>query len=220
MNLSMFAAMPTEQRDYLAWHRDYENADSDLSRRLNVVQAEIRRALPPTPTTDFNVVSICAGQAHDIIGALSGYPHADRVKGRLVELNPHNVAEIRAKVAAAGLDLEAVEGDAADTSLYERAVPADLVLAVGIFGNISDRDVYATVDALPQFCRPGATLLWSRGRRNQPDITPRIRRRFIDAGFLETAFHAPPDANFQVGVGRYEGPLQELRRGHLFTFVR
>ena len=141
-------------------------------------------------------------------------------RARLVELNPENVAEIRAKVAAAGLDLEVVEADAADTRLYEGAIPADLVLAVGIFGNISDHDIFATIDALPQFCRPGATVLWSRGRRHKPDITVQIRSRFVAAGFVETAFHAPLTRNFQIGAERYEGPVQELRRAHLFTFVR
>jgi hypothetical protein len=210
----------TERRDWRAWHDDYKDPESDLSRRLKVVQAEIRKVLPSALTTDFNVVSICAGQAHDIIGALSEYPSADKVKGRLVELNPHNVEQIRANVAAAGLDLAVVEGDAADTSLYESAIPADLVLAVGIFGNISDADIFTTIGALPQFCRPGATVLWSRGRRHKPDITAQIRSRFIDAGFVETAFHAPDEAMFQIGAGRYEGPARELRRAHLFTFVR
>jgi hypothetical protein len=210
----------TEQRDWHGWHTDYEDATSDLSRRLTVVQAEIRKVLPDAPTAEFNVVSICAGQGHDIIGVLSDYPHADKVKARLVELNPHNVEQIRAKVAAAGLDVDVVEGDAADTSLYEGATPADLVLAVGIFGNISDADVFATIKALPQFCKPGATVLWSRGRHLHPDITAQIRSTFIDSGFVETAFHAPSDARFQIGADRYEGAAQRLGRGHLFTFLK
>jgi hypothetical protein len=210
----------TEQRDWHAWHTDYENAESDLSRRLTVVQAEIRKVLPVAPTAAFNVVSICAGQAHDIIGVLSGHPHADNVKARLVELNPHNVEQIRAKVAAAGLDVDVVEGDAADTSLYEGATPADLVLAVGIFGNISDADVFTTIRALPQFCKPGAMVLWSRGRHLQPDITAQIRSTFVDAEFVETAFHAPDDATFQIGADRYAGAAQALEPGHLFTFLK
>jgi predicted RNA methylase len=210
----------TEQRDWHAWHTDYENADSDLSRRLKVVQAEVRKALPAAPTAEVNVVSICAGQAHDIIGVLSEYTAADKVKARLVERDPRNVEQIRANVAAAGLDVDVVEGDAADTSLYEGATPADLVLAVGIFGNISDADVFTTIKALPQFCKPGATVLWSRGRQVEPDITPQIRSTFVDAGFVETAFHAPEGAKFQIGANRYEGAAQELRRGHLFTFLK
>jgi hypothetical protein len=208
----------TEQRDWHAWHTDYDNAGSDLSRRLKVVQAEIRKVLPVAPTAEFNVVSICAGQAHDIIGVLSEYPHTDKVKARLVELHPHNVEQIRAKVAAAGLDVDVVEGDAADTSLYAGATPADLVLAVGIFGNISDADVFTTIKALPQFCKSGATVLWSRGRQLQPDITAQIRATFVDAGFVETAFHAPQDARFQIGADRYDGAAQELQHGNLFRF--
>jgi Methyltransferase domain len=209
-----------EQRDWHAWHNDYDDDGSDLSRRLKVVQAEIRKVLPLEPTDEFSVVSICAGQAHDIIGVLSHYPHADKVRARLVELNPHNVEQIRAKVAAAGLNVDVVEGDAADTSLYEGAAPADLVLAVGIFGNVSDADVLTTIRALPQFCKPGATVLWSRGRHLRPDITAQIRSTFADAGFVETAFHAPPDARFQIGADRYQGPAQALQREHLFTFLK
>lgn len=36
-------------------------------------------------------------------------------------------------------------GDASVTSAYVGAVPADLVLLCGIFGNISDADIRATV---------------------------------------------------------------------------
>lgn len=209
-----------ERRDWHAWHQDYDEPDSELSRRLEVVQAEIRRVLPESPSHDFQVVSICAGQAHDITGVLGQYAHADRVKVRLVELNPANVAQIRARAEAAGLDFEVIEGDAADTSLYEGAVPADLVLAVGIFGNVSDADVLSTVRALAQFTKPGGTVLWSRGRSIVPNLAPRIRATFAEAGFVETAFHAPEGVNFQIGANRYEGPVVALEKQHLFTFRR
>ncbi len=211
----------SERRDWRAWHGEYEDENSDLSQRLRVVQAEIRRLLPlEQPVEPFQFVSICAGQAHDIIGALSGYPYAGHVKGRLVELNPDNVQQIRAKAAAAGLDLEIIEGDAADTSLYEGAVPADLVIAVGIFGNISDEDVFHTIRALPGFTKPGATVLWSRGRKLEHEITAEIRSTFSEAGFVETAFHSPDGRRFQIGADRYDGPAVALTRDRLFTFVR
>jgi hypothetical protein len=209
----------SEKRDWLAWHGEYEDENSDLSRRLRIVQAEIRRLLPlEQPSEPFQFVSICAGQAHDIIGALADYPHAGHVKGRLVELNPDNVRQIRAKAGAAGLDLEIIEGDAADTSLYEGAVPADLVIAVGIFGNISDEDVFHTIRALPGFTKTGATVLWSRGRQIVPDITAEIRSTFAEAGFAETAFHSPAGRRFQIGANRYDGAPAELTRESLFTF--
>lgn len=43
--------------------------------------------------------------------------------------------------------------------MYADAVPADLVLLCGIFGNIPDADVQATVRAAPQLCAPGAEVV-------------------------------------------------------------
>lgn len=135
-----------------------------------------------------------------------------------MELDPANVAEIRAKAAAAGLAVDVVQGDAADTDFYREWVPADLVLAVGIFGNICDADVYRVIRALPQFCAPGATAIWTRGR-HLPDINTEIHAEFAAAGFNQVAFHTPDDARFQVGVNRYEGPAVPLVSDRLFTFV-
>jgi hypothetical protein len=211
--------MSTNTRDWVSWHDQYQDGGSDLSRRLTVVQTEIRKALATKPTGPFRAVSVCAGQGHDLIGVLADDPDSGRVTARLVEVAPENVASIRARAERAGLELEIVEGDAADTTLYEGAVPADLVLAVGIFGNISEEDVFATIRSLPQFCAPGATVLWSRGQHLR-DITGRIRGAFTEAGFEETAFHKPEDATFQIGAARYQGPPQPLRPAHLFTFVK
>lgn len=211
--------MSTRTRHWVGWHDQYQDGSSDLSRRLRVVQAEIGKALATKPTGPFRAVSVCAGQGHDLIGVLADHPDSDRVTARLVEVAAENVAMMRARAERAGLDLEIVEGDAADTTLYEGAVPADLVLAVGIFGNISDEDIFATIRTLPQFCAPGATVLWSRGQQ-LPDITDQIRDGFTEAGFEETAFHKPEDAAFQIGAARYQGPRRQLQPAHLFTFVK
>lgn len=209
-----------EHRDWHGWHDAYKDSTSDLSRRLEVVQEELRSALPDNPTRRIQIVSMCAGQGHDVIATLAGYTHAEMVDARLVELNPRNVEAIHARAAEAGVTVEVVQGDAANSELYKGAIPADIVIAVGIFGNISEPDVYATIRALPQFCAPGATLLWSRGRRRLPDIGEQIRSTFAESGFVETAYHAPEDCQFRVGVVRYDGEPQPLQRAHLFTFVR
>lgn len=211
--------MTTALRDWTAWHDDYADPDSDLSRRLAVVQDEIRRGLANRPEGEVRAISICAGQAHDLIGVLSGDPQAERVRARLVELDPVNVAQIRAKASAAGLDLDVVQGDAADSDLYRGAVPADLVLAVGIFGNVAEPDIHRLIGALPQFCAPGATVIWSRGRHLH-DINSEIQATFAGAGFTQTAFHAPDGVKFQIGVNRYEGPAVPLVSDKLFTFIR
>jgi hypothetical protein len=121
---------------------------------------------------------------------------------RLVELDPGLVAFARARAEAAGVAVQVrvVEGDAARCSLYEGAVPADVVLVCGLFGNISEADIERTIAALPGFCRPGASVIWTRHRR-PPDATPLVRRLFAAAGFDEVAFEAPPDP-YVLAVGR------------------
>ncbi|MEX0751112.1 MAG: hypothetical protein WD359_09925, partial [Dehalococcoidia bacterium] len=123
----------------------------------------------------------------------------------------------------AGLDgVEVRCADAALTDSYAGAVPADIVVACGVFGNISDADIQQTVDQLPGLCVPGATVIWTRGGTAEHDIAPDICRWFEARGFERIAFDSSPDEDhFRVGVHRLAGPTKPLQRGErLFTFVR
>jgi hypothetical protein len=110
--------------------------------------------------------------------------------------------------------------DAGTSDAYHGAVPADLVLACGIFGNVSDEDVHRTVTMLPQLCAADALVVWTRGRDGR-DPTPQVRRWFADSGFAEREWHAPDDAVYSVGVHRLAGAPAPLVPGQrLFTFLR
>jgi hypothetical protein len=99
------------------------------------------------------------------------------------------------------------------------AVPARIVVACGIFGNITAGDIQATVAALPSLCAPGAPVLWIRHRR-APDLTPAIRSWFREAGFREEAFDLSHDGFMAVGAHRLTGEPAALMPGQrLFTFV-
>jgi hypothetical protein len=205
--------------DWVAWHRDYADPASALSRRLRVVQEQLRRALPARPDGPIHVISLCAGRGDDLIEVLRDYPHADLVRARLVELDPRNVAAMSASARAAGLELDIVQGDAAEPSFYEGLVPADVVLLCGVLGNISEHDVRSTIASLPQLCRTGGTVIWTRSRR-PPDLTPRVRRWLNESGFSELAFVAPADALFSVGAARFDARPQTLGARRFFTFER
>jgi hypothetical protein len=98
-------------------------------------------------------------------------------------------------------------------------VPADLALACGIFGNVSDTDVRGTVAHLPELCAKGAMVIWTRGRF-EPDLTPAIRGWFGDCGFEELTFTGIPDSTAAVGVHRLVGEPQPLAPGtRYFTFL-
>lgn len=112
--------------------------------------------------------------------------------------------------------------DAGSTEAYLDLVPADLVLLVGIFGNITDRDLYATITASPQFCAPGARPVWSRDRETGGDRDDDVRAWFTQVGFLEVDYATRDSGSVPaLGAMRYDGPPQPLVPGQrLFTFQR
>src|SRR3984957_9019464 len=193
------------RRDWVEWHRDYDDPGSLLSRRGELVQGHLRAELAPAPAGDVRVISLCAGQGRDVIGALTGHPRRAHVRARLVELDERNVALARQAAQAAGLPgVEVLQADAGITDACAGAVPAQIVVACGIFGNISDSGIQATVAALPSLCAPGALVLWTR-HRLPPDPTTAIRSWFAEAGFREEAFDTSPDGFMSVGAHRLAG---------------
>ncbi|HTU75022.1 MAG TPA: SAM-dependent methyltransferase [Trebonia sp.] len=208
------------QRDWVEWHRDYDDPASPLSRRLELVQGHLRAELDRAPAGSIRLISLCAGQGRDVIGTLTGHPRRDDVRARLVELDERNVAAARQAVRAAGLtSVEVLQADAGITDACAGAVPAEIVVACGIFGNISAGDIQATVAALPSLCAPSALVLWTR-HRMPPDLTPAIRSWFGQAGFREEAFDTSRDSFMSVGAHRLTSKPAELVPGQrLFTFL-
>ncbi len=199
--------------DWLSWHEAYEPGGR-LERRLACVQERIRELLDRSPPGPIRIVSMCAGQGRDLLPVVAAHPRRDDVRARLVELDPRNVEAIPALP-----NVEVVSGDAALLSAYEGAVPAGIVLACGVFGNITDADIERTIVHLPMLCTESGSIVWTRGP-SEPDLRPAIRRWFAEHGFEEEFFLAEPDA-FGVGVHRLVGDAQPLDPAvKLFTFVR
>src|SRR6204780_1971721 len=207
------------QRDWVEWHRDYDDPGSLLSRRGELVEGHLRAELERAPAGDVRLISLCAGQGRDVIGVLTGHPRRDDVRARLVELDERNVALARQAAQVAGLHgVEVLQADAGITDACAGAVPAQIVVACGIFGNISDRDIQSTVAALPSLCGPGALVLWTRHRR-PPDLTPATRAWCSAAGSREGAFDISLEVFRSVGAPRLTAEPATLTPGQrLFTF--
>jgi SAM-dependent methyltransferase len=209
-------------RDYRAWHDEYDDPNSALAQRLSIVGARLDELLTAAPPGPIRILSICAGQGRDVLGVLPGHPRRPDASAVLVELDPTNVRIARQAAAEAGLDaVEVIEGDAAASDIYAPFVPADIVLACGIFGNVSNEDVELTVRTLSLLCGSGAALIWTR-HRNEPDLTPKIRRWLTQSGFSELSFDALENATRSgVGTARLVKPPMPYRRAHrFFTFLR
>ena len=205
--------------DWYAWHDDYDQPGSALSRRLTELRLRIGEALDQAPPGTLRVVSLCAGQGRDLIPVLAAHPRRDDVIACLVELDPRNAEVARAAAAAAGLSaVQVVVGDAALTDHYAGLVPANLVLVCGIFGNIVDADIRATVRHCAALCATGGTVFWTRHRR-EPDLVPTICNWFAEEGFTPVAVSSPADG-VGVGVHRFTGRPRSLPAGvTMFEFV-
>jgi len=208
------------EKDWYAWHADYNDPASLLSERLRVVQRLIQDWMDATAPRRVKVVSACAGDGRDLLEVLEQRTDAARVTATLIESDARNVKRAGEHIRRAGLTgIDVRCTDAGTTTAYAEAAPADLVLLCGIFGNICEEDVHRTIAATPQLCQPSALVLWTRHRRS-PDLTPRIRRWFAEHEFDEEAFVAPDHAVYSVGAHRFHGPRQALDQGRrLFTFT-
>jgi SAM-dependent methyltransferase len=209
-------------RDYLAWHEGYDDPGSSLSRRLAMVQRHLRAELDRREGP-VRVVSVCAGDGRDVLGVLAEREDAGRVGVTLVEVLPELVE--RARAAAAGLPgrpaVAVRQADAGTTDAYAGAVPADVLLLVGVLGNISDDDLATTLAALPQLVAAGGTVVWSNGHDAARRV-PVIRGLLEEHGFTELAADPFDETDGAVlGVARFDGRRVALVPGRrLFTFVR
>jgi hypothetical protein len=212
-------------RDWHAWHAEYADPASSLSRRLEVVRTQLR-ALLSAADGPVRLVSMCSGDGRDTLPVLAE-TGAD-VDAALIELDAE-LAET-ARQAARGLGLDGVDvrtADAGTTDSYRDAVPADVVMACGVFGNVSDDDIAITVARLPSLMAPGGHVIWTRGCRVPEDPTgfdgdpsEYVRGLLQIVGFEEVAFVRPDDAGFRVGVHRWPGPATTFEAGvRMFTFV-
>jgi len=203
--------------DWAAWHTPYDDPDSALSHRLRAVRAEVASGLDRASEGPVRLLSLCAGRGLDVLPLLSVHARGPDVRGRLIELDARNV-EVSRSLAPDGIEVP--RADAGSTDTYIDAVPADLLLLCGIFGNISDEDVARTAGAVPQLCAPGATVVWTRST-HAPDLTPAVRKWFAEAGVVETAFVTEGAGGWAVGAGTFHGQPQPLVPGcRLFTFTR
>ena len=207
-------------RDWFDWHASYDDPDSGLSRRLSWVQEQIRAVLDGAPPGPLRAISLCAGQGRDIIGALAEHPRKADMRARLVELDPRNTAYAARLAAAAGLEgnVEVLTGDAALISQYADMAPADLVLACGLFGNMTNADIEQTIGYCAQLCATGGTVIWTRGRW-APDLVPQVCAWFEQRDF-ERIWLSGPDYYECVGAHRRTSPPVPLEPGAVMFTMR
>jgi hypothetical protein len=214
----------SEVPHWQAWHDEYADPSSSLSRRLIVVRS-LLAGLLEEGEEPVRLLNLCAGDGRDTIPVLA--QSGRHVDACLVELDAGLANGARRAAAEAGVDLEVRTGDAGEVATFEDRLPVDLLMLCGIFGNISDADVVRTVAAARLMVATGGAVIWTRGHRVPDETTDRgadpadwVRGRFEAVGFVEIAFVRPQDATFRVGVDHQTKMVDQELPQQLFSFVR
>ena len=204
-------------RDWHEWHRQYDDPDSSLSKRLVAVRRRLGELLDgPQPVG--SILSLCAGDGRDILPLLADRP-ATPPRLTLVELDDDLAATARLRANETGVGADVITGDAGATATYGDHLPVDLLMLCGIFGNITDADIRGTIAGVPAMLNHGGVVIWTRGAFKDRDIRGQIRQWFLDNGFDEVAFDADA-SGFGVGVNRVTARATvEPIPPRLFTFT-
>ncbi len=208
-------------KDWFEWH-DLYNTEAKLQQRLQIVREYISYSLDASPPGIIRVVSVCAGDGRDLLGTLENHPRAKDVHARLVELNPLLVERGRATIESLGLakQIELINGDATISDNYVGAVPADIVIVCGVFGNLADEaELNRLLTNLSFLSKQGAFVLWTRGHSNGIPYSETVRKFLRSAGFEEVNFKLTATGDMGVGIHRYSGEnVAAPKEQQLFAF--
>lgn len=207
--------------DWQHWHEAYEDPGSSLSRRLEVVRRRVSEALDNLGPGRRRLLSLCAGDARDLLPLLADHPRGLDLTATVVELDPDLAAAARTAADRSGLSDRVIvhQADAGLVGDHFGRLPVDLLLLCGVFGNVPDDDVRRTISALSAFVAPGGRIIWTRGG-STPDQRPVIRGWMTDAGLTEVSFDGAPQV-FGVGVHLQPNPVNgRALPARLFAFSR
>jgi hypothetical protein len=193
---------------------------------LLCVRGYVRQALAAldgAASDPLHVVSICAGDGRDVLSVAGELDLRRSISITLIELDPELAERARQSAADLQADVHVLQADAGDRATYAGLSRADVVLACGVFGNISVADAQTTIRFLPRLLNPDGFVIWTRGRpEHGEDPSEQIRVLFASAGFRELGFTAPDDARFRVGIVRLQqaADVDPEAPERLFSFTR
>ena len=182
---------------WVRWHTAYDDAANPLSERRRHVVDAITRSLDAAPPGPLTVVSLCAGDATDVAMAVGRHMRRGDIFGAAVELDPELARRAAVNLERAGVGLDVRCADAGDAQSFSDLPPADLLLLVGIFGNISEADIERTVSAVP-------ALVPTRRQDHLDPASPTARPDALHPGLVRGArLHASPVR--RAGGGHLDG---------------
>ena len=209
--------------DWAKWHEKYEVSPA-MKARLVIVREHLSRCLDLQPPGPIQILSICAGDARDLIGLMEAHPRKKDVNALLVENNSELVEAGRKVISEAGIESQLTfsMSDATISSTYVEFVPVDIALLSGVFGNLRPEECARLIRSLCSLCKRGGYVVWTRHRQIHGGLSQiaLIRQHFEDSRFEEVQIGDTADDKFTIATYRYQGAGEILRAGgKLFEFT-
>ncbi len=208
--------------DWKAWHTRYQT-DTELQARLELVKASINEALLALPAGKITVLSLCSGDARDIIEVLPTHARCPDVSGWLLESNASLVHDAQQAILRHGLEasLFPCVADATDAKSYATIPPAHLLVLAGVFGSVDNDEIPRFLLNLQVLCAPSAYVIWTQnistaeGQRRTAIIQQELgHQEFSPINIITT-----PQQRYHVGLHQYAGNHRSRELDdRLFTF--
>ncbi len=205
--------------DWDHWYQQYDQSPS-LQARLGIVREQIAATLDQCAAGPINILSICAGDGRDVVGALAGHARRADVAAWLLDTHAESIARGQAAAAAAALEgpLHVRQCDAGRAQSYGDLERADLVMLSGFLGHLRHDEAAGLIASLPMLIKPGGAVLWNRHLVMNDGRTqvPAIRALLQQASFEETYFQTTAEDGFAVGRARFKGNVAILDPEKIF----
>jgi hypothetical protein len=209
-------------RSWTGWPAE-AYARKRYQQRLHAVQEHLRRNLDEAPAGPLRLISICAGDGRDVIGVLRTHGRRSDVSAWLIELDRQSVAAGMREASIHSLQdaVQFINRDATDYAVYQGMVPADVVLACGVWGHVPAHERKSLVDALARLCKPSGAVTWTRGVSGGITRLNEIDQLFARQTWESVKRTITADKKWAVGTYRFLGPPVELpQAGRIFNFQR
>jgi hypothetical protein len=191
--------------------------------RLQAVQEHLAECLDDAPAGPVRILSMCAGDGRDVIGAVRAHRRRKDVAAWLVELNSQSVELGKGYSVNAGLErsLKFINADATVYETYKSIGAADIVLVCGVWGHVPANEKTLLVKAVSTLCKPGGAVIWTRGTSKGIARVREIEALFAGSWWNKGRVTYTPDATWAIATYRYRGPAHELPGdGQIFHFQK
>ena len=143
------------------WHSIYDDKESAPYKRSIITQELVNNYLN-IHKKNIIILSICSGQARDILPAIAGREDKDRITTYLLDIDKDclEYAQEYARIHDIP-NVHTINKDASLKESYDDIPKADLIVICGLFGHLSLEDITTTVSFLAYISDNDAHVIWS-----------------------------------------------------------